>query len=129
MGIIDVVDLKKYFPVKKKAFAKPEWLKAVDGVSFSVKQGAVFALVGESGSGKTTVARLILKLVPPTAGKILFQGNDIQTLKKDALREFRKSTQIIFQDPFASLNPRMTVFDTVSEPLKIHKLAKKNRAS
>ena len=125
VGIIDVVDLKKYFPVKKKAFAKPEWLKAVDGVSFSVKQGAVFALVGESGSGKTTVARLILKLVPPTAGKILFQGNDIQTLKKEALREFRKSTQIIFQDPFASLNPRMTVFDTVSEPLKIHKLAKK----
>ena len=71
------------------------------------------------------MARLILKLVPPTAGKILFQGNDIQTLKKDALREFRKSTQIIFQDPFASLNPRMTVFDTVAEPLKIHKLTKK----
>jgi oligopeptide/dipeptide ABC transporter ATP-binding protein len=126
VGIIDVVDIKKYFPVKKKAFAKPQWLKAVDGVSFSVKQGAVFALVGESGSGKTTVARLILKLAPPTAGKILFQGNDIQTLKKEALREFRKSTQIIFQDPFASLNPRMTVFETVSEPLTIHKLAKKN---
>ena len=126
MGIIDVVELKKYFTVKRKAFAKRQWLKAVDGLSFSVKQGAVFALVGESGSGKTTVARLILKLVLPTAGRILFQGNDIQTLKKDALREFRKATQIIFQDPFASLNPRMTVFDTVSEPLKIHKLAKKN---
>jgi len=116
VGIIDVVELKKYFPVNRKAFAKPQWLKAVDGVSFSVNQSAVFALVGESGSGKTTVARLILKLVPPTAGKILFQGNDIQTLKKDALREFRKSAQIIFQDPFASLNPRMTVVDSVSEP-------------
>jgi oligopeptide/dipeptide ABC transporter ATP-binding protein len=125
MGIIDVVDLAKYFPVKRSPFGKSEWLKAVDGVSFSVKEGSVFAVVGESGSGKTTVARLILKLASPTAGKILFQGTDIQTLKKDALREFRKSAQIIFQDPFASLNPRMTVFDTVSEPLVIHKLAKK----
>jgi ABC-type glutathione transport system ATPase component len=72
MGIIDVVELKKYFPVKK-AFAKPQWLKAVDGVSFSVKQGGGICAGGESGSGKTTVARLILKLVPPTAGRILFR--------------------------------------------------------
>jgi oligopeptide/dipeptide ABC transporter ATP-binding protein len=126
MGIIDVADLKKYFPVKRKAFARPEWLRAVDGLNFSINQGAVFALVGESGSGKSTVARLILKLVPPTSGNILFQGKNIQTLKKDSLREFRKSVQIIFQDPFASLNPRMSVFDTVSEPLKIHHLAAKS---
>jgi peptide/nickel transport system ATP-binding protein/oligopeptide transport system ATP-binding protein len=126
MGIIDVADLKKYYPVKRKAFAKQEWLKAVDGLNFSIHHGAVFALVGESGSGKSTVARLILKLVPPTSGNILFQGNDIQTLKKDSLREFRKSVQIIFQDPFASLNPRMSVFDAVSEPLRIHKLAAKS---
>jgi oligopeptide/dipeptide ABC transporter ATP-binding protein len=126
MGIIDVADLKKYFPVKKGAFAKQDWLKAVDGVNFSVREGAVFSLVGESGSGKSTVARLILRLITPTSGKIFFQGKDIQALRGDSLREFRKSAQIIFQDPFASLNPRMTVFDTISEPLKIHKLVKRS---
>ena len=125
MGIIDVVDLKKYFPVKRKAFAKQEWLKAVDGINFSVKDGAVFALVGESGSGKSTVARLILRLIPPTSGQILFQGKDIQTFKGTSLLQFRRSVQIIFQDPFASLNPRMTVFDTISEPLNIHKIVQK----
>jgi oligopeptide/dipeptide ABC transporter ATP-binding protein len=126
MGIIDVTDLRKYFPVRRKAFAGNEWVKAVDGVGLSIKDASVLALVGESGSGKSTVARLILRLIPPTAGRILFQGNDIQRFKKGSLREFRKSVQIIFQDPFASLNPRMTVFDALSEPLKIHKLASKS---
>lgn len=126
MGIIDVADLKKYFPVKRKAFAKHEWLKAVDDINFSIKDGAVFALVGESGSGKSTVARLVLKLIQPTSGKIVFRGKNISELKGDSLREFRKSVQIIFQDPFSSLNPRMTVFDTISEPLKIHKLVKRS---
>ena len=126
MGIIDVVGLKKYFPVKKGLLAKQEWLRAVDGIDFSVRKGSVFALVGESGSGKSTVARLILRLTPPTSGNIFFQGKDILTLKKTSLREFRKSVQIIFQDPFASLNPRMTVFNTISEPLKIHNLAKRS---
>ena len=126
MGIIDVVGLKKYFPVKKGVLEKQEWLKAVDGIDFSVRKGSVFALVGESGSGKSTVARLILRLTPPTSGNIFFQGKDILTLKKTSLREFRKSVQIIFQDPFASLNPRMTVFNTISEPLKIHNLAKRS---
>ena len=126
MGIIDVVDLKKYFPVKRGILAKQEWLKAVDGVNFSVREGSVFALVGESGSGKSTVARLILRLTPPTSGNIFFRGKDILTLKKKSLREFRKAVQIIFQDPFASLNPRMTVFNTISEPLKIHKLANRS---
>ena len=126
MGIIDVVDLKKYFPVKKGPLAKHKWLRAVDGVDFSVREGSVFALVGESGSGKSTVARLILRLTPPTSGNILFRGKDISTLKKTSLREFRKSVQIIFQDPFASLNPRMTVFDTISEPLKIHAIVKRS---
>lgn len=125
MGIIDIVSLRKYFPVKKKAFAKQEWLKAVDGVTFSIKDGSVFALVGESGSGKSTVARLVLRLITPSSGKILFRGGDIQTFKGTSLREFRRSVQIIFQDPFASLNPRMTVFDTISEPLKIHNLCKR----
>lgn len=126
MGIIDVIDLRKYFPVKRKAFAKQEWLKAVDGITFSLRDGAVFALVGESGSGKSTVARLILRLSLPTSGTISFQGDDIQNLKRDSLLQFRKSVQIIFQDPFASLNPRMTVFDTLSEPFKIHRLVKKS---
>ena len=125
MGIIDIVALKKFFPVSRKAFAKQEWLKAVDGVTFSIKDGAVFAVVGESGSGKSTVARLVLRLIQPTAGQILFRGGDIQMFRGASLREFRKSVQIIFQDPFASLNPRMTVYDTISEPLKIHKICKK----
>ncbi len=125
MGIIDVKDLRKYFPVRSRAFAKQEWLKAVDGITLSIQDGAVFSLVGESGSGKSTVARLILRLIPPTSGNISFQGNNIQTLKGDALREFRQAVQIIFQDPFASLNPRMTIFDTISEPLKIHKIVRK----
>jgi oligopeptide/dipeptide ABC transporter ATP-binding protein len=126
MGIIDVVELRKYFPVKKKAFSKQEYVKAVDGVNFSVKDGTVFSLVGESGCGKSTVARLVLKLIPSTSGKIFFRGNDIAELKGNSLREFRKSVQIIFQDPFASLNPRMTVLDTISEPLKIHNLSKRS---
>jgi oligopeptide/dipeptide ABC transporter ATP-binding protein len=126
MGIIDVVELRKYFPVKREVFARQEWLKAVDGVDFSVEEGTVFSLVGESGSGKSTVARLILRLIPPTSGNIFFRGKDILELRGKSLLEFRKSVQIIFQDPFASLNPRMTVFDTVSEPLKIHKIVKRS---
>ncbi len=125
MGIIDVISLRKFFPFRRRVFAKQEWLRAVDGVTFSVRDGAVLALVGESGSGKSTVARLVLRLIRPTSGEILFRGTNIQALRGDSLREFRKSVQIIFQDPFASLNPRMTVFDTVSEPLKIHKLCRK----
>jgi oligopeptide/dipeptide ABC transporter ATP-binding protein len=126
MGIIDVVELRKYFPIKKKAFSKQEYVKAVDGVNFSVNDGTVFSLVGESGCGKSTVARLVLKLIPSTSGKIFFRGKDIAELKGNSLREFRKSVQIIFQDPFASLNPRMTLLDTISEPLKIHKIAKRS---
>jgi oligopeptide/dipeptide ABC transporter ATP-binding protein len=126
MGIIDVKDLRKYFPVKKTSFAGHKWLKAVDGLSFSIKDGTVFALVGESGSGKSTVARLVLRLIPPTSGQVLYKGRDIQLFRGDSLLEFRKSVQIVFQDPFASLNPRMTVFSTISEPLKIHELVRKS---
>jgi oligopeptide/dipeptide ABC transporter ATP-binding protein len=122
VGIIDVKELKKHFPLKKGLLAKQLWLKAVDGVTFELQDGKVFALVGESGSGKSTVARLILRLISPTSGSILFQGQNIHDLQGDSLRGFRRSVQIIFQDPFASLNPRMTVFDTVSEPLKIHSI-------
>jgi oligopeptide/dipeptide ABC transporter ATP-binding protein len=125
MAIIDIVDIKKFFPAGTARFAKHKWLKAVDGVTFSVREGKVFSLVGESGCGKSTLARLILRLMPPTSGKISFKGADIGNFKGESLKTFRKSVQIIFQDPFASLNPRMTVFDTLSEPLKIHKIVKK----
>lgn len=126
MGIIDVVNIKKYFPVKKRAFGRQEWIKAVDGVSFSITEGSVFALVGESGCGKSTIARLVLRLIKPTSGEIFFKGKNTFDLKKEDLKSFRKSVQIIFQDPFASLNPRMNVFDTISEPLKIHKIVAKS---
>lgn len=125
MDIIDVVDLRKYFPVKAGPFMKKGWLKAVDGVSFSVRQGKVFSLVGESGCGKSTVARLVLRLLKPGGGEILFKGSRVSGLEGESLRAFRRSVQIIFQDPFASLNPRMTVLDTLSEPLKIHKIVPK----
>jgi peptide/nickel transport system ATP-binding protein/oligopeptide transport system ATP-binding protein len=126
MGIIDVEGLTKRFPVKRGAFARHEWLKAVDGVAFSIKEGTVFSLVGESGCGKSTVARLLLRLMEPTSGRVLFKGLDLFGLKGDSLKAFRRSVQIIFQDPFASLNPRMTVMDAVSEPLKIHKIVPKS---
>jgi oligopeptide/dipeptide ABC transporter ATP-binding protein len=126
VDIIDVADLRKYFPVKAGPFMKRGSLKAVDGVTFSVKQGKVFSLVGESGCGKSTVARLVLKLMNPTGGQVLFRGNNVSGMKGESLRTFRKSVQIIFQDPFASLNPRMTVSATLSEPLKIHAIVPKS---
>jgi oligopeptide/dipeptide ABC transporter ATP-binding protein len=126
VDIINVEDLSKYFPVKAGPFMKRGSLKAVDGVTFSVKQGKVFSLVGESGCGKSTVARLVLKLMNPTGGQVLFRGNNVSEMKGESLRTFRKSVQIIFQDPFASLNPRMTVSATLSEPLKIHAIVPKS---
>ncbi len=126
MNIIEITNLKKYFSCKQSFWGVQRWLKAVDDISFTVKKGSVFAIVGESGSGKSTVARLLLRLITPTSGKILFKGKDIQSFKRDSLKDFRKSIQIIFQDPFASLNPRMTVYDSISEPLKIHKIIHKS---
>jgi oligopeptide/dipeptide ABC transporter ATP-binding protein len=125
MELLRVDSLKKYFPVKKTLTSGHLMLKAVDGVGFSINEDKVFALVGESGCGKSTVARLVLRLINPTSGKMLFNGQDISELKGNSLKTFRQSVQIIFQDPFASLNPRRTVFDTLSEPLKIHKLVEK----
>lgn len=125
MELLGVKSLKKYFPVKKKLTSEPLWLKAVDGIDFSIDKDKVFALVGESGCGKSTVARLVLRLINPTAGKVLFEGEDIFGLEGDSLKALRRSVQIIFQDPFASLNPRKTVFDTLSEPLKIHRIVEK----
>lgn len=125
MAILKIEALKKYYDVKDKFRGRHKVLKAVDGVDFSISENGIFAIVGESGCGKSTIARLVLRLIQPTSGSIFFQDRDIVGLKGKDLLAFRKSVQIIFQDPFASLNPRKTVLDTVSEPLRIHKLAEK----
>ncbi|GER93052.1 ABC transporter ATP-binding protein [hot springs metagenome] len=124
--ILKVDSIKKYFPVKTGGFGRPhKWLKAVDGVSFEVSKDRVFAIVGESGCGKSTIARLVLRLLPLTDGRIYFKGEDVSHLSGDSLKKFRRSVQIVFQDPFASLNPRMRIIDTLSEPFKIHKIVPK----
>ncbi len=121
--IVEARGLKKHFPSKRGPLARTEWIRAVDGVDFAVGRDTVFALVGESGCGKSTVARLMLKLMEPTGGQVLFRGKDVAGLAGEELKAFRRAVQIIFQDPFASLNPRRNVFDTLSEPLRIHNLA------
>ncbi len=119
MKLIEVIDLKKHFKIHDGI------LKAVDGVNLQVQKGETVALVGESGCGKSTLARIVLRLMEPTSGKVLFKNHDIFSLKKEALKSFRRSVQIIFQDPFASLNPRLSILSTLSEPLRIHKLVEK----
>ncbi len=119
--LLEVKNLKKWFPVEDGMFfGGSGQVKAVDDVSFAIPKGEVLGLVGESGSGKTTVGRTILRLLDPTSGAILFKGTDIARLPQSALVDFRRQAQPIFQDPVASLNPRMRVEDTVGEPLIVH---------
>ncbi len=119
--ILEVTDLKKHFPVKKGLLQKTVGqVYAVDGVSFSLRPGETLGLVGESGCGKSTVGRAILRLVEPTSGSIKVDGTEIVGLSKTELRPYRREMQIIFQDPFSSLDPRMTAGDIVGEPLKVH---------
>jgi len=123
--LLEVVNISKQFPVKTGLGETKRWLRAVDGVSFSVSRERVFALVGESGCGKSTVARLVLKLLSLSSGSICFKGEDISGIRGDDLKRFRRAVQIVFQDPFASLNPRMRTVDALSEPFIIHGLAPK----
>ena len=123
--LLQVRGLRKYFPIRGGVFSRVVAnVKAVEDVSFDVKKGEVVGLVGESGSGKTTAGRAILRLIEPTAGEVMFEGVDVAKLSKSKLREYRRKMQIIFQDPFASLNPRMSVGDIIGEALTIHNLAR-----
>ena len=115
-----VEGLRKYFPVKKGFFKKPDWIRAVDDVTFQVFKGETLGIVGESGSGKTTLAKLILRLIDPTTGKIYFDGTDIVGVSKKELRKYRRRMGIVFQDPSASLNPRMSIEETLRRPLIVH---------
>jgi oligopeptide transport system ATP-binding protein len=119
--LLDVKDLVKHFPLKKtKLFQEQPYVYAVNSVSFHLNKGETLGLVGESGCGKTTTGRVILRLIEPTAGVINFEGQNVADLKNKDLKEFRRRAQMVFQDPFASLNPRMTVGDIVGEPLLVH---------
>ncbi|MDP7385064.1 MAG: dipeptide ABC transporter ATP-binding protein [Nitrospinota bacterium] len=122
--MLDVQDLKKHFPIRGGIFGKTTaHVKAVDGVSFTLRKGETLGLVGESGSGKSTTGRAILRLIEPSGGRVRFDGRDVLALGKEEFRAIRRRMQIIFQDPYASLNPRMTVGSIVGEPFAIHKIA------
>ena len=119
--ILEIKNLKTYFPISKGIFGRAkEYVKAVNDVSFKVYPGETLGLVGESGCGKTTLGRTILKLVEPTAGNIIFEGKDITNLSVKEMREYRKEMQIIFQDPYSSLNPRITIGEAIMEPMRVH---------
>jgi oligopeptide transport system ATP-binding protein len=123
--LLRVEDLHKYFPIHAGLLSRHVAdVKAVDGVDFSILRGETLGLVGESGSGKTTVGRLILRLLPATSGRVLFEGESVHDVSREHMRKLRKEMQIIFQDPYASLNPRMTVGAIVGEPLAIHHIAR-----
>ena len=125
--VLEVTDLKKHFPIKKGLLRRTAgYVYAVDGVSLKIRAGETLALVGESGCGKSTVGRAILRLIEPTAGSIRINGTDITHLGKTELRPYRRQMQIIFQDPFSSLDPRMSAGNIVGEPLRVHGVGNAN---
>ena len=125
MSLLEIRNLKKHFPVDAGLFSRGKGaVKAVDGVNLTINEGETLGLVGESGCGKSTLGRTILRLIEPTSGEVLFQGKNLMAMAPRELRNMRREMQIIFQDPYASLNPRMRVGDIVGEGLEIHKLAK-----
>ncbi|WP_405174622.1 dipeptide ABC transporter ATP-binding protein [Paenibacillus sp. FSL H8-0261] len=126
--LIEVKSLKKFFSVKKGFFGTTRYLHAVDGISFAIRKGETFSLVGESGCGKSTTGRLVTRLLEPNDGEVWFKGQNISHISDNQMRPIRKDIQMVFQDPYASLNPRMKVKDLVAEPLLIHtKLSSKER--
>src|SRR2546426_8750978 len=120
--LVSVRGLVKHFAVE----GSDDVVRAVDGVSFEIFRGETLGIVGESGGGKSTVGRCLLRLIEPTSGEIIFEGRNVPLLGKSELRELRREIPIVFQDPYASLNPRMKVGDIIGEPLAIHKIGKKN---
>ncbi len=131
--LLKVGNLRKYFPVRRSLLESlrkvpPRYVKAVDGISFEIARGEVLALIGESGCGKTTAGRTVLRLIEPTDGRIIFDGTDITGLTQEELRPFRRRMQIIFQDPYSSLSPRMKIGDAIAHPLLVHGLADKEEA-
>jgi len=127
--LIEVTDLKKHFPIRKGVLGRTVGnVLAVDGISFSINEGETLGLVGESGCGKTTVGRTVLRLIEPTSGQIKIRGQDISGLSKTEMRPLRRQMQIVFQDPFSSLNPRIKVGKIVGEPLKVHGVAIRTNA-
>ncbi|MGV3240653.1 ATP-binding cassette domain-containing protein, partial [Streptococcus hyovaginalis] len=128
--LVEIQNLKKYYPIKKGILSKTVGhVKAVDGLDFSIYSGETISLVGESGCGKSTTGRAIVKLDPPTDGKVLFEGRDMAAIQNKELRKIRTDMQIIFQDPYSSLNPRKRIGDLLAEPLIAHRLASKEEAS
>ena len=125
--LVEIENLVMYFPVTAGVLhRRVADVKAVDGISFYIKRGETLGLVGESGCGKTTTGRCILQLYDPTGGKVIFEGRDLNKLKHREMRRMRRNMQLIFQDPYASLDPRMNAGNIVGEPLLVHKLVKGN---
>jgi ABC-type microcin C transport system duplicated ATPase subunit YejF len=120
--LLQVSDLRKWFPVRRGLFIERtvDYVKAVDDVSFEINEGETLGLVGESGSGKSTTGYCVLQLLKPTGGSVRFMGQELTTMSRSDLREIRKEMQIVFQDPYSSLNPRMTVGSIVAEPMTVH---------
>src|SRR5215471_18401125 len=125
--ILIVENLVKHYPIRKGVVPTTVGhVRAVDGISFSIPRGNTLGLVGESGCGKTTAGRVILRLIPPTAGRVLFDGRDVFALSEHELRALRREMQIIFQDPYGSLNPRMTIGAMLAEPILVHRIETKS---
>ena len=124
-ALLEIQDVVKHFPVRDALGRRAGAVRAVDGVSLSVAEGEVLAIVGESGCGKSTLGRLMLRLIEPDSGVVRFAGEDLSTLSASVLRQRRRDMQLIFQDPFGSLDPRMTVAQAVAEPLRLHRIVPK----